>query len=59
MLAGIAVGIFENPQDAVNKCVKFTNETKPNPQNTKTYQKIFQEYKRIHDALAPIYNDNR
>ena len=56
MLAGIAMGIFKNPQDAVQKCVKFTSETKPNPENNKKYQEIFKEYKKIHDALAPIYS---
>ena len=56
MLAGVAVGVFENPKDAVQKCVKFTSETKPNPENTEKYRKIFAEYKKIHDALAPIYS---
>lgn len=56
MLAGVAVGVFENPKDAVQKCVKFTSETKPNPENHKKYQKIFEEYKKIHDAMAPIYS---
>ena len=57
MLAGIAVGVFKSPEDAVKKCVKFTSETKPNPENTMKYREIFKEYKKIHDALAPIYND--
>ncbi len=57
MLAGIAVGVFESPQDAVNKCVKFVTETKPNLENTEKYREIFKEYKKIHDALAPIYGD--
>ncbi len=56
MLAGIAVGVFKNPQDAAEKCVAFTNETKPNLENTEKYRKVFEEYKKIHDALAPIYN---
>ncbi len=55
MLAGIAVGVFENPQDAVEKCVKFKTVTIPNPENTEKYRKVFEEYKKIHDALAPIY----
>ncbi len=57
MLAGIAAGVFESPQDAVQRCVKFVTETKPNPENTAKYQEIFKEYKKIHDALAPIYQD--
>lgn len=55
MLAGIALGIFENSADAVSKCVKFSGETRPIPDNTSKYREVFREYKRIHDALAPIY----
>ncbi|MEE1160853.1 MAG: hypothetical protein U0K70_02210 [Acutalibacteraceae bacterium] len=48
--------MFENPKDAAQKCVKFTSETKSNPENTEKYRKVFDEYKKIHDALAPIYS---
>lgn len=56
MLAGIAVGIFENAQDAVNKCVKKKDTVYPNPENTGKYRALYKSYKEIHDALAPIYN---
>ncbi len=55
MLAGIAVGIFESPEDAVEKCVKEVDVTYPNLENTPKYRKAFEDYKKIHDALAPIY----
>ncbi len=57
MLAGIAIGVFADPEDAARKCVKFTSETKPNFENTQKYRKVFEEYKKIHDALAPIYQN--
>jgi len=57
MLAGIAVGVFQDAKDAVLKCVRETDTTYPNPENTKAYQKIFQQYKKIHDALAPVYQE--
>ncbi len=57
MLVGVAVGVFKNPSDAAQKCVKVKSVTKPNPENTAKYREVFKEYKRIHDALAPIYND--
>ncbi len=57
MLAGIAVGVFENAEDAVKKCVKEIDITYPNPENTEKYRKVFEIYKKIHDALAPIYNE--
>ena len=55
MLAGIAMGVFENAADAVQKCVKQVDITYPNPENTEKYRKVFESYKKIHDALAPIY----
>ena len=57
MLAGIAAGVFKNPSDAVAKCVKPKSVTVPNPENTEKYREIFGEYKKIHDALAPIYSE--
>ncbi len=59
MLAGIAMGVFKSPCDAVEKCVKFKSVTTPNPENTKKYREIFKEYKKIHDALAPIYSERK
>lgn len=55
MLAGIAAGVFKDPTDAVSRCVKEVDITYPNPENTEKYRKIFEDYKKIHDALAPIY----
>ena len=55
MLAGVAVGVFASCEDAVNACVKVENITKPIEENTKKYDKLFEEYVAVHDALAPIY----
>ena len=57
MLAGVAVGVFKDTTDAVKKCVKEKEITYPNPENTAKYRKIFEIYKKIHDALAPIYGE--
>ena len=57
MLAGIAMGVFKDAKDAVSKCVRIKDETKPNLENTKKYRKLFDDYKKIHDALAPIYKE--
>lgn len=59
MLAGVAVGLFSSLQDALCRCAKTISVTRPNPENTAKYEKIFPLYKRIHDALAPIYHDMR
>ncbi|MBO5726455.1 MAG: xylulokinase, partial [Clostridia bacterium] len=57
MLAGVAVGIFENPSDAAKKCVKQVAVTTPIKENTEKYAELFKDYKRIADALLPIYQE--
>lgn len=57
MLAGIAIGVFRDAADAVEKCVKQKSVVYPNPENTKEYRKVFAVYRKIHDALAPIYRE--
>lgn len=56
MLAGVAIGVFASPEAAVKKCIKPIGVTKPNPENNAKYEKLFEEYVAIHDALAPIYD---
>lgn len=55
MLAGVAMGVFASPQAAVDACIKVESVTIPMEANTKAYERIFEEYVTIHDALAPIY----
>jgi len=57
MLAGIAVGVFKDAKTAAEICVKQKDITYPNPENTAKYRKVFEDYKKIHDALAPIYQE--
>ena len=56
MLAGVALGIFETPQKAVEVCNKVVSTTVPNDENTKKYLKLFKKYKAVQKALEPIYN---
>lgn len=56
MLAGIAVGIFADAQEAVSKCNKIVSETLPNRENIEKYRELFKKYKAIQKALEPIYN---
>lgn len=55
MLAGVATGVFDSFENAIRKCTKVISATTPNIENTKKYSEIFETYKEIHDALAPIY----
>jgi len=55
MLAGVAMGVFANCEDAVKACIKIESVTTPIKDNTEQYSKLFEEYVAVHDALAPIY----
>lgn len=57
MLAGVAVGIFESPLAAVQKCIRKYCTVHPNAEHTAEYARIFEFYKRITDALIPIYHE--
>lgn len=56
MLAGIAAGIFENPEEAVKRCNEVVSRTVPNSENTVKYHQVFKKYKAVQKALEPIYN---
>lgn len=57
MLAAIACGVFKDAKEAADKCVKRKRTVIPNLENNAKYNGIYQEYKKIHDALAPIYRE--
>jgi len=56
MLAGIAMGIFKDCDDALEKCNGVVSKTVPNKENTQKYAMLFKRYKMIQKALEPIYN---
>ncbi len=56
MLAGIATGIFESAEKAVEKCNEVISVTKPNWENNEKYKALFKKYKAVQKALEPIYN---
>ena len=55
MLAGVATGVFSSFQDSVDRCVQPDRVYIPNPENVELYERYFERYRAIHDALAPIY----
>ncbi len=57
MLAGVAIGVFENAEIAAKTCIHVNKTVTPNKENHEKYIKLFEEYVRVHDALAPIYGD--
>ena len=57
MLAGVALGVFKDAKEAASLCIKEKSITVPCPENTEKYRKIFERYKRIAEALSPIYHE--
>lgn len=57
MLAGLAMGVWKTPMEALEKCNETLSETVPNRENTEKYNKLFEKYKKIQQALEPIYNE--
>ena len=58
LLAGVGVGVFSSPKDAVKKCLKFDRTVSPDAETAALYSALFEKYKAVHDALAPIYKNS-
>ncbi|MDD3586225.1 MAG: FGGY-family carbohydrate kinase [Thermoguttaceae bacterium] len=56
MLAGIAAGMFDSPEQAVGVCTRSISRTQPNADMSGFYRDMFAKYKAVHDALAPVYH---
>lgn len=56
LLAGTGIGVFSDSAEAVRKCLTIDREIQPDPELAAFYRGRFGIYKRIHDALAPVYS---
>ncbi len=54
LIAGIGTGIFNSPQEALDKCVRLLDQTTPDPKNHEFYTKLFDIYKQAQAVLAPL-----
>jgi len=54
LLGGIGLGIYENFEDAVKKCVKIRDKVKPDKNIQKKYKKIFSLYTKTLDNLQNL-----
>jgi xylulokinase len=54
LLAGIGVGAFASPEDAVAGCVRVEGRAEPDPARHRLYTELFAVYKDAQAALAPI-----
>ena len=59
MLAAVGIGWFESYADAAETCIQIDTLTAPDSENHALYKCIFARYKAIHDALAPIYHNEK
>ncbi len=56
LLAGVGVGIFASHEEAIQKSVHLSTRVLPNAEEAEVYEKHFQNYLKVHDALAEIYH---
>ena len=56
MLAGVAMGMFKDYEESVDKCVRVTDRMEPIPENVAIYEKGFQTYRSIQRAMAEVYH---
>jgi sugar (pentulose or hexulose) kinase len=54
MLAGIGVGVYRDEQDAFEQVRKLGAVYEPDPALTARYADLFEVYKQIYPAMAPI-----
>ena len=46
-------------KDAVAKCLHIDRTVAPDPAAAAKYDRLFTCYRRIHDALAPVYTQRK
>ncbi len=54
MMTGVAIGLYKNLEEAKEKFVKEKKTYMPNPENIPIYEKYFNAYQKIYDAVNPI-----
>ena len=59
LLAGTGIGLFADVKDAVAKCLHIDRTIAPDPAAAAKYDHLFTCYRRIHDALAPVYTQRK
>lgn len=55
MCAGIGAGLFDSPQDAVNKCVRIMKTYYPNAGKLEAYQDSYKRWNRAYNTLGNYY----
>lgn len=56
LLAAVGIGWYRDFKQAAEACVEVQAVTEPDPAAAAAYDQVFGRYKKIHDALAPLYH---
>ena len=56
MLAAVGLHWFPSYEAITEQCIRISSVSEPIPENVEKYAELFGKYKKIHDALAPIYD---
>ena len=59
LLAGTGIGVFTDVKEAVARCLRIDRMITPDPEAAREYDRLFHCYRKIHDALAPIYRQRK
>ena len=59
LLAGVGTGVFPDVRGAVGKCLRIDRTIEPDAAVAAKYDHLFVCYRRIHDALAPVYTQRK
>ena len=59
LLAGTGIGLFADEKEAVRKCLHLGRTIEPDPAKAAAYDRLFHCYRKLHDALAPIYRQRK
>ena len=54
ILAGVAVGVYKDFEDAVAKTVQIRRSHTPNPYNSEVYQKNYELYLKLYEQLKGV-----
>jgi xylulokinase len=55
MLAGKAIRVYKDLEEAAEKVVKVRERFEPNLNNFKIYQKVYAKYKKLYESLLEIF----
>lgn len=57
MTAAVAAGLYSDCKDAAKHMVTIGDRVEPNMENHKIYQKKYELYRKVSDALFPLWGD--